>query len=365
MILLAFAGASPVKIYSFVSAINLQMRLNILYNPLYKDCQVVYKNKINRKETMTTKKLTLNADKRKVIADVFQSFYEDKIKDKLIEAKKQYDLMRVQAKEKINQVVRFHQPQKDVDTIREMIGKYNRAGGELYEDNCFYVQHPIKKVDDEGREYDATDEVHVRFDMGRNFARAYYRDEMKAKGLNPDFHLAIEGDYSKRNPKYYNDETSVNQYLGFSHSRNDATGNVSYPKDKWESDFKLWTIGSSYCHSRNFKVDENTLEFFKMYRASADNVIKEHEKMYSYVEGKMQKVRLGLKSYKYFEQAKQLADKVGVALNESVLNESSSMALSVYSPENLANLLEDKVEPTKAEKIAIAKKLLAEQVAIN
>ena len=25
------------------------------------------------------------------------------------------------------------------------------------------------------------DEVHVRFDMGRNFARAYYRDEMKAK----------------------------------------------------------------------------------------------------------------------------------------------------------------------------------------
>ena len=102
-----------------------------------------------------------------------------------------------------------------------------------------------------------------------------------------------------------------------------------------------------------------------MYVSSADNVIKEHQQMYSYVEGKMQKVRLGLKSYKYFEQAKQLADKVGVALNESVLNESSSMALSVYSPENLANLLEDKVEPTKAEKIAIAKKLLAEQVAIN
>ena len=32
---------------------------------------------------MTTKKITLNADKRKVIADQFQSFYEDKVKDKL------------------------------------------------------------------------------------------------------------------------------------------------------------------------------------------------------------------------------------------------------------------------------------------
>jgi hypothetical protein len=79
----------------------------------------------------------------------------------------------------------------------------------------------------------------------------------------------------------------------------------------------------------------------------------------------MQKLRLGLKSYKYFDQAKALADKLGIPLNESILNESSSMALSVYSPENLASLLEDKVEPTKAEKIAIAKKLLQEQVAIN
>ena len=79
---------------------------------------------------MTTKKITLNSDKRKVIADQFQSFYEDKVKDKLIQAKEQYDLMREKAKEKINQVVRFHQPQEDVDTIRSMIQKYNRAGRE-------------------------------------------------------------------------------------------------------------------------------------------------------------------------------------------------------------------------------------------
>ena len=131
------------------------------------------------------KKITLNAEKRKVIADQFQSFYEDKVKQKLIDAKEQYNLMRDKAKVAIDKVVRFHLRQVDVDTIRSMIRKYNRAGGELYEDNCFYVQRPITKVDDEGREYDANDEVHVRFDMGRNFARAYYRDEMKAKGLNP------------------------------------------------------------------------------------------------------------------------------------------------------------------------------------
>ena len=150
--------------------------------------------KINTERgTMTKeKKITLNADKRKVIANQFQSFYEDKVKDKLVQAKEQYDLMREKAKEKINQVVRYHQPQEDVDTIRSMIKKYNSAGGDLYEDNCFYVQRPITKVDDNGKEYQADDEVHVRFDMGKNFARAYYRDEMKAKGLNPDFHLSID-----------------------------------------------------------------------------------------------------------------------------------------------------------------------------
>jgi hypothetical protein len=79
----------------------------------------------------------------------------------------------------------------------------------------------------------------------------------------------------------------------------------------------------------------------------------------------MKKLRLGLKSYRYFDQAKQLADKLGIPLNESVLNESSSMALSVYSPDNLASLLEDKVQPTREEKIAMAKQYLAQQNSLN
>ena len=319
-------------------------------------------NNNNQKGKMTKeRKITLNAEKRKVIADQFQSFYEDKVKDKLTNAKEQYDAMREKAKVAIDRVVRFHQPQEDVDTIRKMISKYNRSGGELYQDNCFYVQRPITKIDDEGREYETNDEVHVRFDMGRNFARAYYRDEIKAKGLNPDFRLSINDDYSKRNPKYYNDESACNKFLGFQTSSNDDKS-ITTLKSKWENDFQLWTIGSSYCHSRNFKVDESTLNFFKMYVASADNVIKEHEQMYSYVEGKMKTLRLGLKSYRTFDQAKSLADKIGVVLNETMMNESSSLALSIYSPENLASLLEDKKVMTRDEKIAFARQQMQQSI---
>jgi len=323
--------------------------------------QIMQKINTERGSMTKEKKITLNAEKRKVIADQFQSFYEDKVKDKLVQAKEQYDLIREKAKEQMEKVVRFHQPQEDVDTIRRMIQKYNSSGGDLYHDNCFYVQHPIMKVDSDGAEQIDNQEINVRFDMGRKFARAYYRDEMKAKGLNPDFNLSINDDYSKRNPKYYNDESACNKFLGFENSSNEDKSIIK-PVAKWENDFKLWVIGTSYCHSRNFKVDENTLEFFKMYRASADNVIKEHEQMYSYVESKMKTLRLGLKSYRTFDQAKALADKVGVVLNETMLNESSSLALSIYSPDNLASLLEDKEVLTRDQKIAFAKKQMQQSV---
>ena len=218
---------------------------------------------------MTTKRQTLNSDKRKVIADVFQSHFEDnsKYKKQHQDAITNYNLMREQAKVKMNDLVRFHQPQEDVDTIRKMIGKYNESGNKMYH------------------------------------------------------------------------------------------------KDEWENDFKIWVIGTSYCHSRQFQTKD--YEWFNKFKVAQENVILAHKNLFANVERKMEKLRMGLKSYRYFDQAKELADKLGVVLNESVLNESSSMALSIYSPTNLADLLTDEVEQTREEKIAIAKQLLREQQSVN
>ena len=140
----------------------------------------------------------------------------------------------------------------------------------------------------------------------------------------------------------------------------------SFYKDVWKEDFRLWVIGTSYCHSRMFKADEETYNWFKSFEVAKENVILAHKNLFDHVDKKMQKLKLGLKSYRYFDQAKELADKLGVVLNESVLNESSSMALSIYSPTNLADLLTDEVEQTREEKIAIAKQLLqAQQNSLN
>ena len=313
------------------------------------------------------KRQTLNADKRKVIADIFQQHFEDnsKYKKQHQDAITNYNQMREQAKVEINGLVRFHQPQEDVDTIRSMIQKYSSSCGELYHYNCFHVQNekPRIETDYDGNPKEYFDDVHIKFDADKEFLTSYYRDELKAKGLDADYDVRLGDDYGKRNPTYYNAESNINNYFGFG-SRNDATGQ-SYHKDSWENDFKLWVIGTSYCHQRKFKAHEDTYLWFKNFEVAKENVILAHKNLFEHVDKKMQKLKLGLKSYRYFDQAKELADKLGIALNESVLNESSSMALSIYSPTNLADLLTDEVEQTREEKIAIAKQLLREQQSIN
>ena len=95
------------------------------------------------------KRITLNADKRKVIADVFQDHFESnsKYQKQHTDAIKTYNEMREQAKVKMNDLVRFHQPQEDVDTIRAMNNKYGDNGGQLYHDNCFHVQNQTPRMD--------------------------------------------------------------------------------------------------------------------------------------------------------------------------------------------------------------------------
>ena len=298
------------------------------------------------------KRLTLNSEKRKSIGDVFQNHFEQTSPKYELHKKSiaDYNTARTKMKVLAETVVREHQPQEDIDTIKSMISKYGRSGGELYDDNCFYFTAPERtQTDRDGNIEKVIDEEHVKFELKETFARSYYRDEIKAKGLNPDFHVAIENNYDKRSPSYYTMESQVNKFLGFETSSNNNKTEMSI-RDEWNNDFKLTTIGSNYCHSRKFAVDQETFEMFKMYNTLRDNVKLTHEQLYSHVDGKMQKLTLGLKSYRYFDQAKSLADKLGVVLNEGILNESSSMALSVYSPTNLADLLTDKVEQTREEK---------------
>ncbi len=161
------------------------------------------------------KRITLNADKRKVIADVFQNHFEDnsKFKKAWQQAKDTYTSLRKEAKIRMEVLIRKHQPQEDVDTIRGMISKYGSSGGDLYHDNCFYVQTdtPKYETDYQGNPKEIYDDVHIKFgDMDKDFLTSWYRDEMRAKNIDADYDVRLGDNYEKRNPTYYNSESAVN-----------------------------------------------------------------------------------------------------------------------------------------------------------
>ena len=136
----------------------------------------------------------------------FNNHFEDnsKFKKAWQQAKETYNSLRKEAKIKMEVLVRQHQPQEDVDTIRSMINKYGeRNGGDLYHDSCFYVQmihQKLKKIIMAIKEVEH-DDVYIKFgDMDKDFLTSYYRDEIKAKGIDADYKMRLGDNFEKRNP---------------------------------------------------------------------------------------------------------------------------------------------------------------------
>ena len=312
-----------------------------------------------------TKDFRLNANKRKSLV----SHYEDYLCNKKTRVRLAYDVARenfveLQPKiwELITKIVRKHQPQQDVDTINSMIDKYGDNGGRVQDDACFNFTCPTEEKDSEGKTIIVDNNLHLDMKLDANinnsydnrFAYAYYYDDLKIHGLDPDFEYRW-GD--KRNPRYYETESEVKEFIGFSRAKNDDDKNKPINDPFWTHTIPV--IGTSYCGSRTFKVDDITHSTLNQFKIAQQELVRTHEAMFDYINSKVTKIEQGLKSYTKYSQAKQLFDKLGIPLNESMLDDQSTMALSVFSPDNLADMLTDKDEEfaSRAEKIAHFKAL--------
>jgi len=301
---------------------------------------------------MTT--IKLNAEKRIQIGNQFEAFYrnkDSKAKKEWLNAISNFDEHKDKIHNLCHQIVRKHQPQDDVDTIKRMISKYGSNGGDIYNDKCFNFQTPT--INDEG-EAD-TKSINIDFGLTRDFACSYYDKELRANGKDPDY--SNKWDNGKRNPSYYQAETEIEKYFGYRSESSGSGKENSTIKDDWDNGYKIEVIGSSYCGERQFKVDNETFEILNQFQIMQEKVVDTHKRLYDYIESKMSHIRQALKNYRTFEQAKELADEVGMVLNDTILETGSSMALSIYNPKALASLLADNdEEDNKADIIAQFKK---------
>ena len=294
-------------------------------------------------------KIKLNDTKRNSIASVMENHFKNKDskqRQDWVGAIKEYDLHKDKIHKLCYEIIRTFHPQEDVDTIKSMNKKYGSNGGEIYSDHCFNFQTDY--INDEGEQ--DTKSINVDFGLDLDFACSYYDKEIRDQGLDPDYAHKYEN--GKRNPTYYQAQTELEKHFGFRSESSGSGKENSCFKDNWNEKFNIDVIGSSYCGSRQFKVDSDTFQVLNQFKIMQEKVVDNHKRLFDYVKSKMDKIRLGLKSYKYFDQAKELCDKLGIALNESILDTQSSMALSVYSPDSLAELLKDNDEDSKADLIA-------------
>ena len=307
-----------------------------------------------------TKDFRLNANKRKSLV----SHYEDHLRNKKSKVRIAYDKARenfveLQPKiwELITQVVRKQQPQQDVDTINSMREKYGDNGGHIHNDSCFYFTCPTDEKDSEGNTITNNNEIHLDMKLDANvnnsynndFAYAYYYDDLKLHGLDPDFEYKWK---DKKNPTYYNTESQVREFIGFSRAKNDDDKNKPINDPFWNQTIPV--IGTSYCHSRQFQVDDITHSTLNQFRIAQQELVRTHEAMFDYINEKVTKIEQGLKAYTKYSQAKELFDKLNIPLNESMLDDQSTMALSVFSPENLADMLTDQDEEFESREAKIA-----------
>ena len=130
------------------------------------------------------------------IKDVFEK-EETQEQQAFMQAREDFDVAQKSTFELAKQVVERSYPKEDVATLRVFKKKYGDPCDVVAKDKCFYFAHN-EDVDDEGE----NKETKSHFDFGlfgnlngteysgqedsEHFAHAYFREELKEKGCNPD-----------------------------------------------------------------------------------------------------------------------------------------------------------------------------------
>ena len=80
-----------------------------------------------------------------------------------------------------------------------------------------------------------------------------------------------------------------------------------------------------------------------------------HTKCITSILDQMKEIKLGLKGYKYLDEAIELSTELGLNINEAEIIRTNSTGLTIYNPKNLADRIKgmkNKRVKTQAEKIA-------------
>ena len=331
----------------------------------------------NRKEKMQKQhRIRLNTEYRNKIANRMRIHLEQEdTQEKSLYDKLKANFKNVQNKtwELVKVCVEKQYPKKDVDMAQYLQDKYPNVNT-IAKDSCFHFGYMKTKerIDKDGEVIDEDDRYETKHfdfkiggningidrqereghkpnldDSGQNFAYAYFRDELKAQdNCNPDINIEMLG--KSRNPHEQKYQDSNDKYLGLN------GGDTSYSA-KWDKEYELDLIGREYCRDRQIKVAKEQFDTFIEWQQAKGQLIVCHQKWIESILNQMKEIKVGLKGYRYLDEAIELCTELGLSVNDAEIIRVNSTGLTIYNPKNLA----DRIKGMKNKNISREDKIKA------
>jgi len=316
-------------------------------------------------------KIRMNTELRNKILNRYKESAEKENTQELEsmkQAREQVDLIYPSTFELARQVVERSYPSEDVKTCRTLKQKYGTPLDVVAKDKCFYFsyarENPSEDEDKDVSEHfdfglfgEVDSGNNYKNESGKQFAYAYYRDELKAKELNPDI-LAqqIKNEDNPHKTKHIDLNDKALGYSGYSSYNHDRDNNNGIAKD-FDKQYELDIIGTQHCRSRTIGCTSEEFLIFKMLKQAKGQLIVCHQKWIDSITKQCDAMKTGLKAYRYLSEGVELMTELGVNCDEADLIRTNSTGLVIYNPVNLANMIKGmkNTTMTREQKIAVRK----------
>ena len=313
-------------------------------------------------------RIRLNQEYRNKIANRMRVHIEQENtqeKEKFFQLRENFKSHQDKTWELAQECVSRQYPKADVDMAQYLQDKYQNVNT-IAKDSCFHFGYMSKKegTEDEYRQdnwrgnhdeqddkyiskhfdfklngdmdgVDRQDEVEGYQPQSRDFAYAYFRDELKGReGCNPDITIEMEG--KDRNPHEQKFKDANDKYLGF----NSGSNNLTSYSAQWDKQYELDLIGREYCRDRQINVSKEEFKTFEMWQQAKGQLVMAHYNWIKSVLDQMTKVvKPCLRGWKYLDEAIDFSTKAGLTISEDEVIRTNSTGLALYNPENAIQML--------------------------
>ena len=318
-------------------------------------------------------RIRLNSEYRNKIANRMRVHLEQEDtqeKQKYDELKSKQTQINDDAWKVAETIVRRHYTEDDVEKAYYLQNKFENVST-IAKDSCFHFHYlGTKEKTNYNNEIEIEENVPIEkhFDFKLNgsidtdnnssysrddngYGYALFRDELKAQeDCNPDILIEQEGkDHNPHKQKYMDNN---HKYLG-----NDTRG---YAK-QWNEKYQLDLIGRDYCRDRSIACTEQEFNFLISWKQAKGQFVIAHQKWIKSVLDQMKEIKVGLKGYKYLDEALELCTELGLNITDAEIIRTNSTGLVIYNPKNLAERIKGMKNKNVDRKAKIEARLLYEK----